>query len=305
MRTPLDLRTLALFLSVLDEGGMSRAARRLNLTPGAVSKRLSEMEARLGVRLLDRRADGVLPTPAGLALEAEGRRVLAAAAVAEDRVREYVEGLRGEILLCANPTSLLGPLPGILRGFLSAHPLVTLRLDEQRSAEAVAAVTGRAAEIGVFAENVSAPGLDVFPFHRADLVLMVPTGHALAARRSARLAEAAAHPFVAQGGNSAIGHLVTAAAARLGVRFEAAIRVTSFEAVRRMVGAGLGLGILPDHCARPFASELGFRCVRLDESWARYVICAGVRRGEPPSAAARLFLAYLLERAEPTDKEDA
>lgn len=304
MRDTLDLRTLALFLAVLDEGGLSRAARRLHLTPGAVSKRLSELEARLGVRLLDRRADGVRPTPAGLALEAEGRRVLAAVAAAEARVRDHAEGLRGEIRLCANPTSLLGPLPGVLRGFLATHPLVTLRLDEQRSAEAVAAVTARAAEIGVFAENVPAPGLDVTPFHRADLVLMVPDGHALSSRRSVRLAEAAAHPFVAQGGNSAIGHLVTDAAARLGVRFDAAIRVTSFEAVRRMVGAGLGLGILPDHCARPHADALGFRCVRLDESWARYVICAGVRRGEAPSAAARLFLAHLLERAHSENAED-
>jgi DNA-binding transcriptional LysR family regulator len=76
-----------------------------------------------------------------------------------------------------------------------------------------------------------------------------------------------------------------------------------------MVGAGLGLGILPDHCARPFAAALGYRCVGLEEGWARYSLSLGIRHGETLPALARLFLAHLLDQAaaqnSPSKERDA
>src|SRR6201981_4208162 len=64
----LKLRDLDILLAVVETGSMGKAAKRLNTSQPAVSKAVVELEHALGVRLVDRRRRGVVPTPYGLAL---------------------------------------------------------------------------------------------------------------------------------------------------------------------------------------------------------------------------------------------
>ena len=59
------LRTMATFVGVAEEGGFAPAARRLNMSPPSVTRALSELEARLGCRLLHRTTRSVRLTEAG------------------------------------------------------------------------------------------------------------------------------------------------------------------------------------------------------------------------------------------------
>src|SRR3954447_17824676 len=71
MSTPmpaLELRDLRLVLSIVECGGLSRAAERLHYTPSALSHRLADLERRLGTALFDRRGKRLVPTPAGEAV---------------------------------------------------------------------------------------------------------------------------------------------------------------------------------------------------------------------------------------------
>jgi DNA-binding transcriptional LysR family regulator len=73
----MELRELSAFVAVVEEGGMSAASRRLNVSQSALSQTVSALERELGVALLERTSTGVRPTEAGTTLLAEARAVLA------------------------------------------------------------------------------------------------------------------------------------------------------------------------------------------------------------------------------------
>src|SRR5215469_6373344 len=68
-RRRLKLRDLDILATLIDAGSMGKAAARLNVSQPAVSKAIAELEAALGVRLVDRGRRGITPTPYGLALK--------------------------------------------------------------------------------------------------------------------------------------------------------------------------------------------------------------------------------------------
>lgn len=288
-----DLTTLRLFLAVYEEHSIARAAEREHITPPAISKRLTELETTLGVQLFDRHPRGIRPTAAGDALAADIRSVFAILDRAEDRLSEYASGDRGRIRIHANPSGLSGMLPDALSAYLKAHPLLGIQLEEHHSVDVVRAVTEGEADIGIFAPQVPAEGLSVLPWQPVRLMLITPQGHPLSKRKAVSLAEAAAHDFVSLSDASSIGNLVLRMAAEQGVTLKHRLQVGGFDGLRRMVQAGLGLAVLPAHCAQPYSRAMGFDCIALTDSWAQYRLNLCTRDPRTLGKAVRLLLAHL------------
>lgn len=288
-----DLTTLRLFLAVFEEHSIAKAAEREHITPPAISKRISELEATLGVQLFDRHPKGIRPTPAGEALAADIRSIFAILDRAESKLGEYASGSRGRIRIQANPSGLSGLLPEALSAFLKQHPLIGIQLEERHSIDVVRTVTEGEADIGICAPQVPSEGLSVHPWQEIRLMLITPAGHALSARKAVSLAEAAAHDFVNLSDASSIGNLVQRMAAEQGVALKHRLQVDGFDGLRRTVQAGLGLAVLPEHCARPYSRAMGFECIELSDSWAQYRLNLCIRDPETLGMATRLLLAHL------------
>src|SRR4051812_50109542 len=111
----MELRHLATFAAVAEEGSFTRAAGRLHVVQSAVSSGVRALERELGVTLFDRTTHRVQLSEAGRALLPEARRTLAAAAAARDAVDQLRGGLRGPgrvgVMLAAGPGRPGGP-PG-------------------------------------------------------------------------------------------------------------------------------------------------------------------------------------------------
>lgn len=121
------LAELVAFVAVVETGSFTRAARRLERDATVVSRRVSALEERLGVRVLERSTRRVAPTEAGAALFTRARATLAELADAEaDAVALASKEPRGRLRL-ALPASFgrmwLAPL---LPEFLAAHPGVSI-----------------------------------------------------------------------------------------------------------------------------------------------------------------------------------
>src|SRR3954453_4382560 len=86
-----DLESLALLVSVVELGSLSQAGARHGVSQPAASSRLARLEARLGLRLVDRSTTGCVPTPAGAAVVEWSREMLATA----DRMGRAVSALKG------------------------------------------------------------------------------------------------------------------------------------------------------------------------------------------------------------------
>ena len=119
----------------------------------------------------------------------------------------------------------------------------------------------------------------------------------LAAHARLSFAEAAAYEFVGLSDSSSIGTRIRTAAANAGIAYRTAMQVTTFEALRRMVQAGMGLGILPESCSAPYAQGLGLACIPLADDWASYHLSLCVRRADALPTATRLLFHFLSEQA--------
>lgn len=306
----LDLTSLRLFLAVVEERSMAHAAAREHITPPAISKRIAELEADLGVVLFERQRTGIRTTPAGEALAAEVRSVFHALERMQGKLSEYANGQRGQVRILSSPSGLVGPLPEHLKSFMQAQPLVNLRLDERHSEEVVQGVGDGDADIGVFAHHIIprnhsvVEALTVVPYQTLRLVLMTPRDHPLSTRREVGFAEAAEYQFVGLSEASAVGILMLRIASEQGLKLQSKIQVTGFEPLRRMIQAGLGIGILPEFCAYPYAEAMQLACVPLTDSWAQYQIDICTRAPETLAFAARLTLEHLL-RAASTPEESS
>lgn len=114
------------FVSVIETGSFSAAARRLGVGQPAVSKSIALLEERLGVRLLLRSTRGLTPTDAGQRLYEHARTAIDAADEAELAARGAGASLSGIVRICAAVTFARLHLIPSLDGFLEEHPAVDL-----------------------------------------------------------------------------------------------------------------------------------------------------------------------------------
>ncbi|MGE5526809.1 MAG: LysR family transcriptional regulator [Rhodospirillaceae bacterium] len=298
MAQPLDPTTLRLFLAVVEERSMARAAERERITTPAISKRIADLEAQLDVQLLERSNTGVRPTPAGRSLADDARDILAALEAAQGKLTDYARGVRGEVRVSANPTSMLDTLPQDIQRFAMRYPHVRIFLDERRSAQIVQAVAAGDVDIGLAMLAPSDPELDVAPYRKVRLVLVVPLDHPLSRRRSVRFADAADCDFLLHAESTMMWRLVTTAAADNGFRIKSRVQTTTQEGMRRLVEAGMGVAVMPEQSAAPYAKLHRFRCIPLLDGWAQLQTCIFTRKTAMLPMSVRLLRGVLLGKEE-------
>lgn len=271
-----DVTDLRLFLAVAEAGSITHGARRCHMALASASARVLGMEEALGVALLERGRRGVRPTPAGQALIHHATLVLHQMERMRGELSDYAKGLKGHVRLQANTAALTEFLPDALAAFLAAHPGVDIDVEERPSHAIVRAVASGFADLGVVADHADTQGLETLPFREDRLVLAVPRGHPLAARRTVAFGELAGQPFVGLLPGSALQEHLDRQAARAGHALSFRVRVPSPDAVCRMVAHGVGIGVIPQTAVHRSRRRTALRAVRLSDAWAlrRLTLCA-------------------------------
>lgn len=119
---------MAAFVRAVELGGFSAAARELQLTPSAISKLVTRLEDRLGVRLLNRTTRKLALTPEGEAFMLRSQRIIADIAEAEDEVARFRARPRGLLRVNVGTAFALHALAPALPAFLARHPEVEVEL---------------------------------------------------------------------------------------------------------------------------------------------------------------------------------
>lgn len=298
-----DLVDLRLFVAIAQCGSISGGAEASHMALASASARVSGMERTLGVPLLERGARGVIPTAAGRTLLLHAHLITAQAERMRGDLRAFSSGLRGEIRMLSNTAGLVEIVPAALHAFLAAHPGVNIDLEERTSAEIVLAVAQGRAELGVVAGSADLGALETIALATDRLTVIAAQNHPLVARDAIRFADLLDQPFVGLGAGALHEHLALHAA-RLGRQIAYRVRLRSFEAIARLVEAGVGIGILPLAAVERYRTP-GLAAIRLTDEWAnrRLLVCAAAFAGL--SAHARL-LVEALERhaARPVHRND-
>jgi DNA-binding transcriptional LysR family regulator len=297
MAYPLDMTTARFLISVVEEGSIAGAARRESIVPSAVSKRISELEERLGHVLLERYVTGVKMTLAGSMVLRRARNMVNEARQLEADLHQLTDGAQGYIRIAASETTLVGYLPEILGEFLQAHPGVRVDVDERVNAEVIPIVEQHEADLGIYAGEVSPGSLWVRPCYRDQIVAVMPREHPLAGFPGVTLAELLNHEIIGQGEGGALGSLLDRQAAAQGRTVHIRVRARGWDLACRLAQQGLGIAIVAESSSILFAGAIGLITLPVLESWARREHRVCVRNPESLSNAARLLLGHLLRRA--------
>jgi DNA-binding transcriptional LysR family regulator len=288
-----DLLTLQLFVAVVEEQSIAQAAEKKHIAVSAVSRRISDLEDMLQVELLHRHQKGIEPTAAGLALLEHARVVLGDIAQLEADMLGHRQGARGHIRLFVNTSSTLESLADEVSAFMVAHSEITIDIQESISPDIIRAIVENRGDIGIFGGNIHAPGLKVLPYREDRLVAVVARDHPLADRRSVTFADLVEHEFVSLEKGSSIETFCVRAAAELGRQLRLRIRVGGFDAMFRLIGARMGVGLAPQEIVQPRLKEMDIAMIRLDEPWTRRLLVLGVRDQAVLPPATRLLLDHL------------
>ncbi|MGI5270501.1 LysR family transcriptional regulator [Nonomuraea sp. CA-218870] len=178
----MDLRFLSYMVAIAEEGSISGAARRLQLTQPTLSRQLRELERRLGVELFTRAGRGLLPTAAGEALLRRAVQMLADAEAALNDVRLAAEDKTGRVTVGFAGSGINGALGEALARVRAELPDVDLSLVELfDDAEMSAGILEGILDVAVQRLPVRDARLATRVWAREPLTLFLPAGHPLAA----------------------------------------------------------------------------------------------------------------------------
>jgi DNA-binding transcriptional LysR family regulator len=289
----LDLTTLQLFLAVHAEGTLTRAAEREAIAVSAASKRLLELEQAVGATLFQRKARGMTLTPAGETLLHHARRVMRDIENIGIELAGHASGVRGYVRMMANLSAIVEFLPEDLRAFQQAHERVKLDLEERPSGGVVEGVDDSLVDIGICSGDTDTRDLHVAHYRHDTLVVVMREDHPLAGKQRIAFAETLDSDHVGLHSASSINARTHLAAQQAGRPLRLRIHVPGFDAVCRMVQAGMGIGVLPQKVYQIMGRPLQLVSVALDETWAQRELLLVVRDIDALSPVSRLLFDHL------------
>jgi DNA-binding transcriptional LysR family regulator len=286
---PAHVRTLR---EIARHGSFSRAAESLRLSQPAVSLHMRQLEARCGTALLERMGKRTFPTPAGALLLEHAGRAFAELEAAQEALRQLRGVVAGRLRLGTGATASIHLLPPILGRMRARYPELELIVVTGNAPEIAAAVAANELDVGLVTLPVAGRRLLVTPLLLDALVAVGPPGQAWPRRGALTAAELARFPLIVFERGGTIRRVIDGWFRRGGARPRVVMELGSEEAIKKLVGAGLGVSVSPAMAVgdevrsgalsvRPLSPALGRRLGLVR------------RRDKPETPALRMFLAAL------------
>lgn len=192
------LEKLRLFLVVLEEGSLRRAAERLHISQSAITRQLQLLEHDLGGRVLERTSVGVRPTNGGHALAEKAKTLLANYDSTMAEVRRLVRGESERLRIgyvASAVQEYLGPALAVLR---RTYPKLKVKMLDQTPGEIIAALRRGEIDLALTAHGVDLLSRDFYTQKLASVPSLValPVNHRLAAEKRVSISQLKGEAFV-------------------------------------------------------------------------------------------------------------
>lgn len=297
------LTEMEAFVQVVDHGGFTEAARRMHLSKSAVSKHVAGLEARLGVRLLNRTTRRVNPTELGLVYYDRARSVLAEAGEADSMVTAMQATPRGSLRVSAPVTFGVRPLAAVVAGFLADYPEVDINLVlDDRFVEVVAEGFDLAVRIGTLADS----SLRARKLAETRMVIAAAPAYLAAAGTPATIDDLSDHRLLhySQLATGNFWRLRTPSGEERQVRVGGRLTVNNGEALMRAAEAGVGVAQIPSFMLGDALSSGRLVEILIHRAPEVLGIYALYPQGRFPQPKLRAFVDYLAERFRGTGSDD-
>ncbi|MFI5011780.1 MAG: LysR family transcriptional regulator [Hyphomicrobiales bacterium] len=238
---PDQLRT---FADVIALGSFSAAAERLHLTQPAVSQQVRQLERRLSLKLVERLGRRARPTPAGVELLGHIERIDASVAAALDAMARHATGALGRVRIGTGATACIHLLPPMLRDLRKRLPSLDIAVTTGNTAQILKLLEDNAVDVGLVTMPARGRALSITALLDDEFVAIAsPDAVELPARVTP--AALATRPVVLYEPGAHTRRIVDQWCARAGIALKPIMELGSVEAIKELVGAGLGYGVLP------------------------------------------------------------
>ncbi len=252
----LNLDQIRTFADVVALGSFSAAAVRLGISQPAVSLQVRQLEKRFGVKLIERVGRRVAPTAAGAEFLSHARQVEAALDAAAEAMAPHAAGATGRVRLGTGATACIYLLPPLLRDLRRRFPDLEISVSTGNTPDMLRVIEENRIDVGLVTLPAAGRALDIRPLIDDEFVLVAPRGSVLP--REITAAELARHPLVQYELGANTRRLTDAWAMRAGVSLKPVMELGSVEAMKELVGAGLGCSVLPRMAIRPNEAQRQF-----------------------------------------------
>ncbi|MDR6858781.1 LysR family transcriptional regulator [Variovorax guangxiensis] len=292
----LDLFTLKLFLSVIDEGQFGRAAAREHVVPSAATRRIQELEELAGTKLFDRSAKGVVPSPAGRVVARHARIVLTTLDAMRTELAAYSDGSAGYVSIAATRLLIVYFLAAEIGDFARRFPRMQVELREELYPGALRALQAGEVELGVYDTRVPESeftGIQSRECRKDGLVAVMPANHPLASASSISLEILLDQDLIGTRPGSCLMANLRHAAHGIGRELRLKRSVDTLEAARSLVSAGLGVALQPASGMLPLDERDRVVAIPVQGEWAMLSYRVGWRVGKSLSPAAAALIEQL------------
>jgi DNA-binding transcriptional LysR family regulator len=248
----MNTRQLECFVTAVEEGSFTRAARRIGIAQPSLSGHIRALEEEAGGPLLVRLPRGVAPTAAGRALLPEARAAVRALARAHQAVRATLTAEEGELEVATVLSMAVGVLPPWIRAWQEHHPTVAIRLHEfvhRRLLEDAIEHGVADLAVGPVPLREWAGPLRIVTWE--EFVVVLSRNDPLAGRDSVDPVELAEREWVLYQPTHGLDGVVEEICRRAGFSPRGRVRTSQAEAAARLGAAGLGPAIVPDNVVSP------------------------------------------------------
>jgi len=243
-----ELRHLRYFVAVADELNFTRAAARLNTSQPSLSQQVRQLEAHVGVALLDRSRHHVALTDAGRVFVREARDILGRIEHAGRLAKQAANGRAGDLSVGTFPAADVRIFP-TLRPLAATHlPNVRLILHSKYTVEPVVGLRTGALDVAFLRGPLDVEGLDILEVAREQIVVVLPAHHPLT--RRTRIPIHVLHDLPCITMERALAPALHDAIAALyrqaRIRMQAVSSADNVLGHLQLVQEGLGFALLPD-----------------------------------------------------------
>jgi DNA-binding transcriptional LysR family regulator len=241
----IDTLGVQAFIAIADRGSFRKAADVLHITQTALTRRLQNLEALLGVKLVERTTRSLALTSIGREFLPQGRRLLSDLATALVEIRETGKAQRGDVSIACVPTVGVQFLPRVIQEYSARHPNNRIKILDHASSGVAEAVLRREAEFGINIGGPHHPELTSVPLLEDRFVLICRDDHRLAKRRKLAWKQLEPYPLIFVGAVSGNRPLLESALEARNLKLHSHYEVQRSSTAVGLVAEGVAAAIVP------------------------------------------------------------
>jgi len=286
----MNLEQLRGFYTVIQEGSFTKAAKKLFRTQPAISAQIKLLEDELGEPLFQRIGKTIRLTQAGEILQQHVAYIFEHLDIAQRQIQELHGLQRGRLIIGSSDTITIYILPPILKAYRQRYPNIEIAIRNKTSLEIVELVLEGLVDFGIVTLPIEHEMLDVEVLFEYPDMAICPSGHPLANQKVISLSELSSYPLLLLEPGSNTRRFLGQVFEAHEIKLHSAMDLGSIDAIKQMVGIGLGISIVPLYAVQKDADDEGLMALPIKELPKRQIGVIRNRQNDYLSLAGKEFV---------------